>query len=225
MFVLSSVSIFSLVDNVAKHEDLIHTNGGNRPQLVHWQRRIQQPSGFVRFATRLGLANGNKPILEAAEKAHRFITSNYKPGDQVTLVVTTAAKWETNYQAKATEMLAWHLYNGTSPSNRSKTQIGAGVNTGRIPIHAVVAYVVSDEKQSLSSWSDGWKPRLNRTTTGDRHAGGVHSNLQFAKPIQEVVCGSVGRMTGYGIRNCDPLGWVYTQNDGLCRAVEIWFFR
>ncbi|CAE7125681.1 unnamed protein product [Rhizoctonia solani] len=159
-FVLPSVPIFSLVDNTAKDDYLIQPNGGDPPQLVHRQDRIERPSGFVRFSTRLGLANGDRPILEAAEKAYRFITRNYRPGDQVTLAVTTSAKWETYPHAKAIEMLAWHLYNGTSPKNTSKAQLGAGGNRGRIPIYAVVARVYLDEKQSMSSWSDGWKSRL-----------------------------------------------------------------
>ncbi|CAE7187281.1 unnamed protein product, partial [Rhizoctonia solani] len=134
MFVLHSFPIFSLVDNAAKVDGLIHTDGGDRPQLVHRQDYIDQPSRFVRFATRLGLANGDKPVLEAVEKAHRFITSNYAPGDQVTLLINALAKWETDYDAKALDMLAWHLYNGTSPSNPSNAQLGAGGNSGRIPI-------------------------------------------------------------------------------------------
>ncbi|CAE7179937.1 unnamed protein product [Rhizoctonia solani] len=160
MFALPSVPIVSLVDNAAKYGYLIQPKGGDRPRLVHRQGQIERPSGFVRFAARLGLANGDKPVLKAVENAHRFIISNYAPGDQVTLVVDTHAKWETDYEAKALEMLAWHVYNATIPGDRSKAQLGTGGNSGRIPIYAVVAWVPSDEKQSLSSWSDGWKSRL-----------------------------------------------------------------
>ncbi|CAE7189260.1 unnamed protein product [Rhizoctonia solani] len=160
MFVLPSVSIFSLADDAAKPDYLIEPNGGDRPQLVHRQDHIDQPSRFVRFATRLGLTNGDKPVLEAVEKAHRFITSNYKPGDQITLVVIAYAKWEMDPHAKAIDMLAWNLYNGTSPSDRSKARPGTGGNSGQIPIYAVGAWVYPEEKQSLSSWIDGWKLRL-----------------------------------------------------------------
>ncbi|CAE7182586.1 unnamed protein product [Rhizoctonia solani] len=106
--------IFSLVDNAAKPDYLIQPNGGDRPQLVHRQDYIGRPSRFVRFATRLGLANGDKPVLDAVEKAHKFITSIYAPGDQVVLAVNTYAKWETDYDAKANDMLAWHLVRRSS---------------------------------------------------------------------------------------------------------------
>ncbi|CAE7207104.1 unnamed protein product [Rhizoctonia solani] len=96
-------------DGLAKDPGLIEIDDGDRPQLVHRQDWIEQPSRLVRFATRLGLAKGDKPMLEAVEKAYGFIARNYASGDQVILCVWTSDKWETDRYAKALEILARHL--------------------------------------------------------------------------------------------------------------------
>ncbi|CAE7094242.1 unnamed protein product, partial [Rhizoctonia solani] len=87
---------------------------------------------------------GDKSVLEAVGNMHRerFIADV----GLSSFAVTSSAQWETDYNAKAVEMLAWHLYNGTSPNNHSKTQHGTGGNSGKIPIYAVVAQLYSDEK-------------------------------------------------------------------------------
>ncbi|CAE7146826.1 unnamed protein product [Rhizoctonia solani] len=130
-------------DDLNKIYDLIKTDDGDRPQLVHKQNRIRRPSRLVRFATRLGLAKGDKPVLEAVEKAYEFISRNYASGDQVILCVSTYynTKWETDPEAKAIEILARHLHDGTSPAKLADAHPGNGGNmTGsRIPIYGVVA--------------------------------------------------------------------------------------
>ncbi|CAE7231056.1 unnamed protein product [Rhizoctonia solani] len=89
--------------------DLIQNDSGDHPQLVHREGLIETSSRLIRFATLLGLAKGDKSLLEAVERAHIFITSNYLPGDQVILAVWTYFDHDTDCYAKATQILARHL--------------------------------------------------------------------------------------------------------------------
>ncbi|CAE7154962.1 unnamed protein product, partial [Rhizoctonia solani] len=152
-------------DVFAKDDDLIKTDDGDRPQLVHEQDRMERPSRLVRFATRLGLAKGDKPVLEAVDKAYEFITGNYAAGDQVILYVSSHydTKWESDRYAKAAEVLARHLHDSTRPSKLADAHPGSGGNmTGsRIPIYGVVAWPsYQDEIQSMSTWSEWLMSRL-----------------------------------------------------------------
>ncbi|CAE6527860.1 unnamed protein product [Rhizoctonia solani] len=115
---------------------LINTHHGDRPQLVDHQYLIERPTRLIRFATRLGLAKGNKPMLQAVEQAFTFIASQYAPGDQVILVTRINFKWETDPNAKALKLLARHLCDGTNPGNYSTVQQKNAQETAnaRIPI-------------------------------------------------------------------------------------------
>ncbi|CAE6497838.1 unnamed protein product [Rhizoctonia solani] len=131
--------------------DIIRTDDGNRPQLVHFQKKIEKPSLLIQFATRLGLTKGvvaykypheliercveDKPMMNAVEKAYAFVSGNYRQGDQVTLLVYSYF----DRLLDAAEMLAKHLHDGTRPGGLSRVQsknVG-DVPPGRIPIHCV----------------------------------------------------------------------------------------
>ncbi|CAE7107423.1 unnamed protein product [Rhizoctonia solani] len=162
---LMRISAFAIGDDSAKADSWIKTNDGDRPQLVHTlnQNRIKQPSRVVRFARRLGLTKGDKPVFEAVDKAHRFITRNYAPGDQLILCVSTNDKWETDRSAKVLDVLARHLHDGTIPAKLANAQPGNGGDiTGRqIPIYGVVVYPsLLDEIHSITTWSDWLKSRF-----------------------------------------------------------------
>ncbi|CAE7168800.1 unnamed protein product [Rhizoctonia solani] len=142
--------------------NLINTDDGDRPQLVHEQGWIDRPSRLVRFAT-FGLVKGDKSMLEAVKKAYMFITRNYAPGDQMILYASARYKWETDPYAKAAEVLARHLHDRTSPAKLADAHPGNGgdLNGSRIPIYAVVACPsYRDEIQSMSTWSDWLRPRF-----------------------------------------------------------------
>ncbi|CAE7206734.1 unnamed protein product [Rhizoctonia solani] len=133
--------------------DLVETNSGDRPQLVHRQKYIYPPSRSARLATRIGLANGDKPILKAVERAHRFLACNYVPGNQVILAVSTSAEWEADLNIKAMQILARHMHDGTSPGN--------GEDGRRIPIYGVVAWKHAfGDRQSIITWSDELRSKL-----------------------------------------------------------------
>ncbi|CAE7109862.1 unnamed protein product [Rhizoctonia solani] len=173
---------FASGDDSVKDYNLVDTDDGDRPQLVHCIHYIEQPSSLDRFAALLGLAKGDKPVIEEVKKAYEFITRKYAAGDQVILCVRSFEKWETDRGAKVAEVLARHLHDGTYPANLVNAQPGNGGNrTGsRIPIYAVVvdrtcAFLSSsgaethsnlpsvsdwDEIQSISAWSDWLKSRL-----------------------------------------------------------------
>ncbi|EUC53474.1 hypothetical protein RSOL_003410 [Rhizoctonia solani AG-3 Rhs1AP] len=111
---------------------MIRTDDGDRPQLVHYQYYIERPSRLIRFATRLGLTKGDKPIMNAVKMAYAFVTGNYRQGDQVTLFVDSSY----DRYLDAAEMLAKHLHGGTSPGNLSRVQSKSGgeVAPRQIPI-------------------------------------------------------------------------------------------
>ncbi|CAE7216348.1 unnamed protein product, partial [Rhizoctonia solani] len=85
----------------------------------------------------------DKPVLEAVEKAYEFIARNYASGDQVmsvtSLYASTNDRWETDRHARATEVLARHLHDGTSPAKLADAHPGyRGNMTGsRIPIYVL----------------------------------------------------------------------------------------
>ncbi|CAE7206725.1 unnamed protein product [Rhizoctonia solani] len=164
-FVLFPMRASAFGDDSPKNYDLIKTDDGDRPQLVHYQYYIGRPSRLVRFATRLELAKGDQPVLEAVEKAYEFIAGNYASGDQVILCVWTYYdnRWETSRYAKALEILARHLHDGTIPAKLADAHPGneEDMTGSQIPIHAVVAsppYL--SEIQSMCTWSDWLKSRL-----------------------------------------------------------------
>ncbi|CAE6398236.1 unnamed protein product [Rhizoctonia solani] len=136
---------------------MIRTDDGDRPQLVHFQKKIEKPSLLIRFATRLGLTKGNKPMMDAVKETYAFVTGNYRQGDQVTLLVWSA--FDRNLDAA--EMLAKHLHDGTRPGDllsvRSKN-VG-DVPPGRIPIHCV-AVDNYGERSSVSEWNNALKSRF-----------------------------------------------------------------
>ncbi|KDN38251.1 hypothetical protein RSAG8_09650, partial [Rhizoctonia solani AG-8 WAC10335] len=137
--------------------DMIETDEGYCPQLVHFQGQIPRPPRLVRFATRLGLTKGNKPhIDDAVAKAYMFVSRNYAPGDQVTFVaIESFHEIDTDPSMVAAITLAKHLHNGTRPDGLSKVQSGnAGdVPARRIPIHSVVV-TVWDEIETFFVWND-----------------------------------------------------------------------
>ncbi|CAE7222790.1 unnamed protein product [Rhizoctonia solani] len=165
MFVLFPMRTYAFIDRSAKLCELINTDDGDRPQLVHPQDLIRRPSGMVRFATRLGLAEGDKSVLEAVEKAYRFITHCYRPGAQVILWVSTSSdrKWETDLYAQAAEILAQHLRSCSMTVPAQQISFTLILGTGGTVLVAESQSIwppSCDEIQSMGTWSDWLKSRL-----------------------------------------------------------------
>ncbi|KDN43074.1 hypothetical protein RSAG8_06397, partial [Rhizoctonia solani AG-8 WAC10335] len=139
---------------------MIRTDQGDRPQLVHNQDNIKRPSRLVRFATRLGFMNGNKPLMDAVARAYSFVSDNYRQGDQVVLTVNPWYAIDSDLNQKATEMLAKHLHDGTRPKDLSHIQPSdGGVPPARIPIHGVAARV-SGRVEGIAELNDELKSRF-----------------------------------------------------------------
>ncbi|EUC53472.1 hypothetical protein RSOL_003390, partial [Rhizoctonia solani AG-3 Rhs1AP] len=116
---------------IFQDDDMIETDDGDRPQLVHSQKYIERPSRLIRFASRLGLTKAS------------FLVDSYHTRN-----------------LDAAEMLAKHLHDGTRPSDLSRVQSQneGDVSSGRIPIHCVV--VSGLDKPSVSERNDELKSRL-----------------------------------------------------------------
>ncbi|KDN38243.1 hypothetical protein RSAG8_09642, partial [Rhizoctonia solani AG-8 WAC10335] len=145
---------------ISQTGDMIRTNHNDRTQLVHYQGSIKRPSRLVRFATRLGLMNGNKPMMDAVAKAYAFVSDNYRQGDQVVLVVNPKYTMDSDLHLNAAEMLAKHLHDGTRPKDLSHIQPSdGGVPPVRIPIHGV-ALEVSGRVEGIAELNDELKSRF-----------------------------------------------------------------
>ncbi|KEP46681.1 hypothetical protein V565_186180, partial [Rhizoctonia solani 123E] len=151
---------------ISQSDDIIQTDDGDRPQLVHRQKHIGKASLLIRLATHLGLTKGDKPMTDAVEKAYAFVSGHYRQGDQVTLLIWSYHPRDLD----AAEMLAKYLRNGTPPSDLSRVQsknVG-NVSSGRIPIHCVAVFGLGEksgilpvfgERSSVIEWNDKLRSR------------------------------------------------------------------
>ncbi|KDN39966.1 hypothetical protein RSAG8_08415, partial [Rhizoctonia solani AG-8 WAC10335] len=145
---------------ISQLSDVIRTNRGNRPQLVHRQPSIKMPSRLVQFATRLRLMNGNKPLMDAVAETYAFVSDNYRQGDQVILLVKPFVPIDSILDLNAAEMLAKHLHNGTRPKDLSHVQPSDGrVPPVRIPIHGVAVEVLG-RVEGIAELNDELKSRF-----------------------------------------------------------------
>ncbi|CAE6442123.1 unnamed protein product [Rhizoctonia solani] len=130
---------------------------GNRPQLVHHQPYITKPSGWVRLAIRLGLTKGSKLLINAVENSYKWISHNYRQGDQVasvaeffegtwlanvelaSLVAISRSEIDTEPHLNAAAILVNHIYKNKHAFHVSKVQARNGGNmpSGRIPIYSI----------------------------------------------------------------------------------------
>ncbi|CUA76446.1 putative protein RSN1 [Rhizoctonia solani] len=133
---------------------------GHRQQLVHKTSFLDKPSRMVQFAARLGLAKGNKSVMNAMESAYSFLSENYQPGDQVILYVRSF-EIGSDLDLKAAESLAKHLHDGTRPGDRCESQRSSGNNKspGKIPIHGIVVSLGGEMRQ-MCEVNDGLKSRF-----------------------------------------------------------------
>ncbi|EUC56759.1 hypothetical protein RSOL_194980, partial [Rhizoctonia solani AG-3 Rhs1AP] len=134
---------------------MIKTDDGDRPQLVHRQKYIEKPSRLIQFATRLGLTKGDKPMMDAVQKA--YAQDGLADVELVSLLVCSY----NGRHLDAAEMLAKHLHNGIRPGDllRVQSKNAGDVPPGRIPIHCVAVNGLG-ESSSVSERNDELKSRF-----------------------------------------------------------------
>ncbi|CAE6497937.1 unnamed protein product [Rhizoctonia solani] len=138
---------------------MVQDDQGDRPQLVHKQR-IHPLSRLDRHLFHLRIKRRNQRNNDQAiADAHRFVTRNYRSGDQVILL---AEPHHGDHVTKPMEILARHLHDGTTPSEPSKAQLGGGNNAlgQEIPIHAVAVLGWCGSVESVILFQDELKSRF-----------------------------------------------------------------
>ncbi|CAE6418464.1 unnamed protein product [Rhizoctonia solani] len=185
---------------------MVKTDHGDRPQLVHEEPQIDQPSRLVRLATRLRLTKGNKALGGTVAKAYTFVSRNYRQGDHVILVVRSRSDIRKDSNVKAAEILAKHLHNGTDPIGLSHHQIeNDGVIPARIPIYCVAVGVAGGTK-SMSECNDECKSR-------------------FPAGIEHVICWAYGDKHRSCVTQFDTIGGIISRE--ICiswdlRGYKLW---
>ncbi|CAE6417275.1 unnamed protein product [Rhizoctonia solani] len=172
-------------------DHMIQDDEGDRPQLVHTDQIHHPPSPpsppdpslLDRLLMLLGRtllpSKASENVKEendpAIADAHRFVTRNYRSGDQVMFVtghslevslglisifsLLTYQFWTADHVMKAMEILAQHLHNGTTPGEPYNPLPGAGncAPGRRIPIYAVAAISCNGSTERICETNDELK--------------------------------------------------------------------
>ncbi|CAE6440419.1 unnamed protein product, partial [Rhizoctonia solani] len=136
-------------DGVVSAEHIIHDSN---LQLVHRQP-VEKSSRMDYLLTRLHVKQEEESqIKKAVVEAHAWLSRHYQPGWEVVLLVYQSDP--NGSPLKASEILARHLHDGTTPGKHTKMQLNNGdqVLNQRVPIHAVA--VTSSCVKSLAVFSD-----------------------------------------------------------------------
>ncbi|KAJ1302228.1 hypothetical protein OPQ81_001051 [Rhizoctonia solani] len=93
-------------------DDMIGGGGNNHLQLVHKQR-FRHPPLLDQLLIRFRLKSRSTYMLSAVEEAHKFLTRNYQPGDQVILLAYCYSPKEAPFESLA--VLARNLAGRITP--------------------------------------------------------------------------------------------------------------
>ncbi|CAE6465808.1 unnamed protein product [Rhizoctonia solani] len=139
---------------------MVDDDKNNRPQLFHQQKIpwYWKPSRTDRLIGLLRLNQQNKSIAEeAAAGAHRFICDNYRPGDEVILMVDDYGS--NPHPLEAAEILAQHLDRDIRPAQYRQMRLGDARISARqrIPVHCIAVYRWGDHQESICIANDQMK--------------------------------------------------------------------
>ncbi|EUC60880.1 hypothetical protein RSOL_372950 [Rhizoctonia solani AG-3 Rhs1AP] len=187
------VIVFGAAYGTTPIEQLIHTDQDDCPQLLYKQLDdpIKRPSRIDRLSVRLGFKQGrfgqSKSNLaipsstghkllndEAVMKPYKFLLANYKPGDDVVIIVESNDRYEARLSAAA--MLVRHLRGDVFAGPPSDPSTGGdNIPSRQMPIHLIVGLLeTADGASTLSRYVEsrfplGLKQIICLTTSGQRN--------------------------------------------------------